>query len=210
MLRRRLKFPVPRLNEKGFTLLEIIIAAGLSALLFLVLYATYFGINSAVEAASKGQEVRETERQLVELLKRDLRGVPADQRYPFVSQVQDLDGETVSTLEFVSTSFLGQNNYGVIKVGYTLIKTQDGEKIFFRQEVEDPREDLAKSTTNFELTRLVTSFRLSFYDGTDWVDKWDSRAKNKLPGQVRITMTIDDRKGNMKTIITDESLPGSI
>jgi type II secretion system protein J len=201
---------VLRTNEKGFTLLEIIIAAGLSSLLFLVLYTTYFGINSAVEAASKGQEVRETERQLVELLKRDLRGIPSDQRYPFLSQVKDVDGDLSSSLEFVSTSFLGQNNYGIIKVGYTLIKTLDGEKIFFRQEVEDPREELSKSTANFELTRLVTSFRLSFYDGTDWVEKWDSRASNKLPSQVRITMTIDDRKGNMKTVVTDESLPGAM
>jgi type II secretion system protein J len=198
------------LDERGFTLIEVVIAAGLSALLLVVLYSTYFGISKAVEAASRGQEIRETERLLIELLKKDLRGIPVDVRYPFVSQVKEMDNELSSTLEFASTSFLGRNSYGINKVGYMLTKTDDGVKVFVRQEVNDPRDDLTKNGATFELTRLITSFRLSFYDGTDWVEKWDTKAAAKLPRQVRITMTLDDGKGNTRTVVTDETFPGAL
>jgi type II secretion system protein J len=198
------------LDEKGFTLIEVIIAAGLSALLLVVLYSTYFGISKAVEAAARGQEIRETERILIELLKRDLRGIPVDARYPFVSQVKEMDNELSSTLEFASTSFLGRNSYGINKVGYMLIKTDEGDKVFVRQEVDDPREDLTKNGATFELSRLITSFRLSFYDGMEWVEKWDTKAAARLPRQVRITMTLDDGKGNTRTVVTDEAFPGAL
>lgn len=197
-------------NSKGFTLIEIIIAMGLSSLLLLVLYSVYFSINRTVEAAGEGQDVRETERVLIELLKRDLRGTVLEARYPFVSRISDVAGVRNSNLQFASTSMLGTNRFGVSKVGYNLVKTDKGEPVLLRQESDDPWEDLARSSSGYEISRIVTSFRLSFYSGAEWVEEWDSKASKSLPSQIRIALTIDDGKGNTREIVTDESLPGGL
>jgi len=53
---------------------------------------------------------------------------------------------------------------------------------------------------------MVSSFQLSFYNGTEWVDQWDSRSTGKLPKQVRITLEMSD--GN-KTDIRLQRKKGS-
>jgi type II secretion system protein J len=210
-----------RTREKyteGFTLIEVILVVGLSAFLLMILYSTYFAINRAIDAASQGQEVLETGRILMELqrqdlrgtMAQDLRGTTASALFPFICDMKEIDGEPYYTIEFVSTSLMGDNPFGVGKVGYSLIKTREGQKVFIRRELKTVKEDLNKYGTVFEVSKLVKSYELSFYNGTEWVEKWDSRSSGRLPRQVRISFTLDDGKGNKKVFITDETIPGAM
>jgi len=88
--------------------------------------------------------------------------------------------------------------------------TEDIKKIFIRRESKEVRDDPREGGTNFELSRMVSSFKLSFYNGTDWIDEWDSRAMGKLPNQVRIILTVMDENGKKKEFTSDESIPGTL
>jgi hypothetical protein len=197
-------------DNRGFTLLEAIIAVGLSAFVLVLVYSTYIGINSAINAASEGQDVLETGRILLELQKQDLRGAVVSPQSRFKSDIKEIDGELYFSVEFSTTSLMGENPFGVGRVGYSLVKTDDGQKVLVRREARNARDDLIKEGAVFEMSRMVTSFELRFYNGTEWVDKWDSESMGKLPKQVRIAITVSDGKGVTRDFTSDEMIPTAL
>jgi type II secretion system protein J len=198
-------------NHRGFTLLEIVIAIGLSSFLLLTVYMAYFGINRSIDSASEGQDAIETGRLLMELIKQDLRGISPNPKYQLISKiVESMEKEPDQRIDFVTTSYLGVNPMGLSKVGYFIYKTEDNKKIFMRRESKEVKDDVRDGGTSCELSRIVSSFKLSFYNGTDWVDEWDSKSGGKLPKQVKIAITVTDEKGYQRKFVTDESIPGTL
>jgi type II secretion system protein J len=195
-------------DRSGVTLLELLLAVALSIFLLMIAYSTYFGINRAVDVASEEQEVLETGRIFVELLKHDLRGVVSSQKTPLKSDVVDIGGETASNIEFVTSSSVNRSPMGLSKVGYELRKTKEGDKVLVRMEASDLKADFKKAATGFEVSRIITNFDLSFYDGTSWVDTWGDSSEGKMPRQVKITVSMKDAKGKTKTFVTEEALFG--
>jgi len=47
-------------KTSGFTLIEVLLALALSALLLTTVYWTYFSINRSIDAATEGHEAMET------------------------------------------------------------------------------------------------------------------------------------------------------
>ncbi len=185
-------------------------AAGLSAFLLVVVYTTYVGINSAISAASEEQEVLESGRILVELQRQDIRGMKPATKAPLKAEVKEVSGELYYTLEFATTSLLGENPFGYGKVGYALVRTVEGGKVLVRRELTDMKEDLWKVGSTFEVSRMVTNFQLRFYDGREWVETWDSVKKGKHPQQVRILVTLVDDRGNRRSFAADEAVPTAL
>jgi type II secretion system protein J len=198
-------------DHRGFTLLEVVIALGLSSFLLLTIYMAYFGINRSIDAASEGQDVLETGRLLTELIKQDLRGISSNTKYQLISKiVQTMEKEPDQRIDFVTTSCLGENPMGLSEVGYFIYKTEDNKKIFIRRESKEVKDDVREGGTICELSRIVSSFKLSFYNGTDWVEEWDSKSAGKLPKQVKILITVTDEKGFQRKFVTDETIPGTL
>ncbi len=196
----------PLRNNRGVTLLEMILAVALSAFLLVIVYSTYFGINQAVDVASEEQELLETGRILVELLKHDLRGVVSSTKYPLKSEMIEVGDENASNIEFVTTSSINKGPLGMSRVGYALVKTKEGATVFIRMETKDLKADLKETGTVFEVSRIITKFELGFYDGTAWTDTWGEANEGKLPRQVKITIDMKDAKGKMKTFVAEEAL----
>jgi type II secretion system protein J len=202
----------PSITNRGFTLLEIILATSLTSLLLLIVYTTYFSINRSIDAASEEQEVLQSGRVLLELIRQDLRGVYPAKNFQFLSEIADKEkdeSEITHTLDFVTTSSMGSNVFGRSVVGYYLITTDEEVKVFIRRESKEIKLDIKEGGVNFELSRLVKQFRLSFYDGQEWVEEWDSKARGKLPVQVRIVLVLVNEKGNERTFTADEAIPSA-
>jgi type II secretion system protein J len=198
-------------DHRGFTLLELVISIGLSSFLLLTVYMAYFGINRSIDAASEGQDAIETGRLLMELIKQDLRGISPNPKYQLISKiVESMEKEPDQRIDFVTTSYLGANPMGLSEVGYFIYKTEDNKKILIRRESKEVKDDVREGGTICELSRIVTSFKLSFYNGTDWVEEWDSKSGGKLPKQVKILITVTDEKGFQRKFVTDETIPGTL
>lgn len=196
-------------KNRGFTLIEMLLAIALSALLLVTVYSTYFSIARSIDATSGTQELLETGRILLEMLKRDIRGITGG-RFPLISTVQEMDGKLVSDIVFVTSAPSTTNPFKWSKVGYALIQDQLGHRIFLKKETRNPSDDLDQLGKVFEISRLVSSFRLAFFDGTEWAEQWDSRSTGKLPKQVRITVEISDDNKNVQTFTAEEGIPSAI
>ena len=196
-------------GSSGFTLIEVLLALALSAILLTTVYWTYFSINRSIDAATESHDAMETGRGLIELLKRDVRGITLA-KFPLVATIDEIDGQKVGAIEFTTTAHLGQDTHQLTRVGYALVQDSNGKKILVRRQTKNLREEVVEFDMTSELSDIVSGFSLGFYDGTDWVDNWDSKTRNGLPKQVRITLDISDRKGKTKTFTAEESIPGAL
>lgn len=198
-------------DKRGFTLLEALLAVALSSLLLLLVYTTYFSIIRSIEAASEEQDILETGRILIEVIKQDLRGIMISKDAPFIGKLIEQEGEEpVSRLDFVTSSSMGSNPFGYSEVGYYLIKDEDGKRFLLRREAKEVKGDPTEGGVSYELSQMVESFKISFYDRSDWKEEWDSRSSGKLPSQVRISIKVTDEKGNSKEFATDETIPSAL
>jgi general secretion pathway protein J len=196
-------------KNHGFTLIEMLLAIALSALLLVTVYSTYFSIARSIDTTLGTQELLETGRILLEMLKRDIRGIGGG-RFPLISTVQELDGKPVTNIVFVTCARSSANPFRWSKVGYTLTQDPQRQWIFIKKEANNPDDDIDQLGRVFEVSRLVSSFRLTFFDGTEWVEQWDSRSTGKLPKQVRITVEISDEKKNVQTFTAEEGIPSAV
>ncbi|MCX8023530.1 MAG: prepilin-type N-terminal cleavage/methylation domain-containing protein [Syntrophorhabdaceae bacterium] len=198
-------------KNRGFTLLEVIISIAISSLLLLTLYFTFFSINRSIDSATEGQEALETGRVLMELIKQDLRGISPNPKHRFIGKIPNKEEkEPDSRIDFVTTSYMGSNPFGMSEVGYFIYVTDDNKKILVRRESKEVKDNPDEGGQNFELSRIVKSFKVSFYNGTEWLEEWDSRTQGRLPNQVRITIIVMDEKGKTKEFTTDETIPGTL
>ncbi len=192
-------------RNRGFTLVEVLFAVALSALLMTIVYWTYFSINRSIDATTENQEAIETGRMLTELIKRDIRGIsPA--RFGLTGKTEIIEGRAFGDLEFVTTSVLDGEPALLRKVGYALIANEKGERILIRREsrnLDDTFNDTAKS---FEVSRIVNGFQVEFYNGTEWVATWDSGGGGNAPKQIRVTIDVSDAKGKTKRFTAEESI----
>lgn len=193
----------------GFTLLEIIIAIGLSAFLLAVVYSTYFAITRSIEAATGDQEVLQTGRMMREFIRKDLNGIIISKNYYLKGSLKELGGgETATALQFVIVSSSREQGYRVNKVAYSLVVKENGERVLVRFSSPDTKGDLVKDGTVFAVSRNIKSFNVEFYDGSDWLASWDSEKDKKLPQFLRFTYDVEDEKGNRKNFIVEEGLLG--
>jgi general secretion pathway protein J len=190
---------------EGFTLIEVLLAVALSALLLTVVYLTYFSINRSIDAASENQEVLETGRIFSELIKKDIRGIKGGQ-FPLIGTNEAVSGLPAGQIEFVTTSRLVGIEGGLRRIGYALIVTDKDKRILVRKESSDLNNPLDNSAKVFEVSRIITGFELAFYNGTDWVAEWDSTATGEVPKQIRVIIDVDDTKGAKKRFTTEERI----
>jgi len=203
---------------RGFTLIEVLIAVALSALVLTVVYSGFFSINRAIDIASEGREVAETGRLLMEIVGRDIR-CTSPGKYPFVGKHGDIDGNPASQISFVTLSRSGTNQVRLMRVAYALVRDNEGSRVFIRKETSNLMGD---ETAIFgtgpalfdaavsEVSRIVGSFDVGFYDGVQWKDRWEPQADNYLlPKMIRITFEILDEKGRKEKFTSEQPIFGT-
>lgn len=189
----------------GFTLMEVLIAVALSALLLTAVYWTYFSINRSIDAATENQDAFETGRILSEMIKRDIRGMRAG-RFSLVAKNEVIGGVDAGQIEFVTSVKTGKEQTTLRRIGYALTINNNDEKIFVRKESSRLSDLLTTDTAKvFEVSRIVTGFQVEFYNGKDWVKDWDSGSQT-LPKQVRVVIDVADTKGKNRTFSVEESI----
>ena len=194
----------------AFTLVEVVLAVALSALLLTIVYWTYFSINRSIDAATEGQDALDTGRTLSELIKRDIRAIsPA--LYPLVGKNNMIEDSSFGELEFVTDALSETDPQRLRRVGYALILSDKGEKTLVRRESTDLSDLLDKSPADyppkvFEISRIITGFLVEFYNGADWVQAWDSGATGQMPTQIRVTIDVSDAKGKIKRFVAEEAI----
>jgi prepilin-type N-terminal cleavage/methylation domain-containing protein len=193
-------------QQTGFTIIEIILAVTLSALLLSVIYWTYFSINRSIDSASENQDTLETGRTLSEMIRKDVRCI-YPHNFPIIVRNEEIEDYSLGEFEFVTFTRSSKNQIELRRVGYLLKDSGNNkDRILIKRESPDLSNLLGQNSKSFEVSRAVRSFHVELFDGTEWVSRRDVDSTGVVPKQVKVTFEVLDAKGTARKFITDENI----
>lgn len=182
-------------RNDGFTLLEVLIALALLAILSAALYGTWFSLVRGREAATTAMEGRRELRDTVDDLHRELSAAFysfGNDRLHFVVEDRDFFGKPASTLNFTTLSAplaSDQKLSDQTEVQYVPLE-KDGKIVLTKQ-----TRDVYSEAEPFPVPRMeqVEGFLVECSaDGEKWVRSWDTTLNKSLPQMVRVSIQVKD------------------
>jgi general secretion pathway protein J len=213
-----------RCSDRGFTLLEIIIAIFIFAIIFTTIFTSYSSLLSGNETADQGTASYEMAKNCLNRMIIDLEsihltlppgysppvlGEPPDP-YRIVGENFDSEGGSLPRLRFTSlahVSFGGKAEKGVAEIVYYLQSTGDGNYVLRRADNLYPYETFEEKAGDPVLCTDVKSLTFKYYDqdGTAY-DLWDSEDEGfgySTPKAIDINLELAENSNSLwfKTMV---------
>jgi len=210
VLRKRQR---PALGEAaGFTLLEMLVAVTLVAIMSVALWAVF---RISIRSWARGTEfmdANQRHRSILNLVRKQMAStyglLTVDEQLPMVGPGTLVFSGKKDSVQFISLNSLQfQENPGLTMVSYDVDRNSDGEYALVEREsrflgsVPEGGISLAglKAVPIFE---SLSSCLLEYFDPGDdsnpsqWVQEWDGQKLGRLPLAVSFTMMSRDPRGN--------------
>ncbi len=175
----------------GVTLVELLIAMTILVVITSSTTLIFRGISRAWRNGQLRTERYQQARLLFDLFSREITATVANNRYPLVgldaAQEEKLHpGSAADELFFVGTL---PGRTGLVERGYWL---NDKQQLMCH---DDEPADAAYASGEDEVCGTgIGNFDISYFDGTQWVDRWDARPlapqAGRLPKAVHIILLI--------------------
>ncbi len=203
-------------RQTGFTLLEVLIALALSAVLLQALYTAMSIAFRARQSMLRQTDLPRQTTLVLNLIEQELQGALPPTGVlagPFVGSVTE-DG-AVDTLSFSAAGLLklsteedASRDPGIHQVQLALSGATAPSTITLtidRAPLNEDRSadedaDLSAQAESETLATRVQTLTLRYYDGADWQTEWDSSAQDDLlPLAVEVTLELRDPNDAQRT-----------
>lgn len=194
-------------NRSAFTLVELIVAISLAAMIILITAIIFRQASSAFSESDARNEVYQNVRTAFDIIKRDISGATLNTNYELFKAFNNISAATYSTIGakegsdiitlLSSTSNLEDKPIALItyylKNDNVLYKLEKTGTSTLNTSISgfDPNTETSYQELGFNVSTL--QFRYQDTDGT-WRDAWDSTTKKYLPDAVEVAMTISDMR----------------
>jgi general secretion pathway protein J len=188
-------------SEGGFTLVEVLLAATLvaviAAMVFGSLYLSTAAIDGARRAAAREQLLRSTLR----IMSEELSTAVSTPIGPIIGVNATQDGQPADTLAF---NTLGQFRSGESKQDSEMVRivyTRERDRLLrvIRRNIYGVTDE---SLGQFELATLVRGFNIRYFDvqANAWADEWDGRSRTSPPSAILIELILtEDGEEELRT-----------
>lgn len=229
-----LKYPLQCQTEKGFTLLELLVAVFISALVLALVSASFFQIINAKEKVEDQLELLHEARVVFSRISKDLANVyprgrvrNSDANYSYIYFLGTKDEQTDnSRLEFSSftrnpTETSRDSDQSEIK--YFLAEVEDEEnfdeenKVYALIRRENPWIGNEEGGTQYPISERVKKFRITYHNTKKSndplieekdIDEWDAvKLGGVLPRAVRLELVLANDEGIDHVFSTNIILP---
>jgi prepilin-type N-terminal cleavage/methylation domain-containing protein len=194
--------PRVRKTSRGFTLLEVVTAMTIAAILLATLYSGMFVANRARRSATAAVDPARAASVAAEMMTQDLQGVlppTGTLRGQFLGQ---RIGGTSGNADSVEFYCMGQDpvdpggeaplSEGVRKV-VLILRTDVTPPMLVRQVTRNLLAPTAPQPEEEVICRNVRSFTVQYFDGFSWLSDWDSTmTDNVLPAAVAIRLEMEN------------------
>jgi prepilin-type N-terminal cleavage/methylation domain-containing protein len=210
------------LKNRGFTLVEVLIAAAILALIVSMLYVAFASSVKTMEIGTQGGEMYRKAGVILNRMAQEIScaQLPSQEgdtsaQYAFIGDDKTEDGVPQDTLTFISTALPLQGpSRGIKQIGYYIAPDAVTDKLsLFMKENTTP--SLSNSAENagqrMLLAEGIEGLDLTYYDiqGREW-KRWDTTTpvfETKLPQLVRISIFFKDDKGEPLSLTTTAYIP---
>jgi general secretion pathway protein J len=171
-------------SQGGFTLLEVLIAITLLAVLMGALYASFFTAHRAAEAGTDVLQRTQEVRAALDLLRREVEAcIPQDRQGSNSFEIKDRDSFGQKTSQLLFSTYVSPGP-GAARLEYYAIEREDGKLDLIKsyRPAFAPEEN-ARTAVAVE---DIVSFDVQGHDGRDWQTAWSER---RPPRRVKIIIT---------------------
>ncbi len=196
----------------GFTLVEILIAISILAILLTSVYGIFSSVSMARGRLEADSADYHRARVIFDRMGRELRGAyfqARDRNLVFTGGVSD---ESSASLELTTTAVspLSQKGSGLARVRYLLVPDpEDGgrSRVLMRSEqaVYDP-EPIQGTEGMMRLAPGVDAMSIRFFANEQWVEKWDGTASG-MPEMVEISLQLRRNEQDPITFVSAFEIP---
>jgi type II secretion system protein J len=193
---------------RAFTLLELVVAMAMVAVLALSLYASMKIAFRAKAVAETAVEPSRTAELAMELIREDVENALAPSPASINAIVQSFEGtqgtddrgREADDLVFYSTADAPQHidANGDVKMIELAVETPQGSRdhVLVRRVTRNLLAEEQAQPDEEVICRGVSSFSMEYFDGTEWQTTWDSTQQNNtLPTAVMVVLALDRPAG---------------
>jgi general secretion pathway protein J len=186
-------------RQLGFTLIEVVLALTIFALMGSILYGVFSLSHNAVEKSQASFERSQRLRSVSDLLGSYIRS-----SYPYHTSPQDqtifYEGEE-DRVSFVSSLSLALGGRGIAKIHISWDEEENSEgNLKLEEEIPVQNGDGAGEGLHNRVTleQRIKEFHLAYLDPQSedetWEERWDGRERRMLPRAVRVSYRMHDGK----------------
>jgi len=193
-------------SKAAFTLVELIVAISLAAMIILITAIIFRQASSAFSESDARNEVYQNVRTAFDIIKRDISGSTLNTNYELFKAFDDVSAATYNIIEakegsdiltlLSSTPTLPDKPVALITYFLDIYNTLRKAEITGTSTLNSSIAGFDPDTaTGYQLGFNVSTlqFRYQDTDGT-WGDTWDSTTSKYLPDAVEVAMTISDMR----------------
>ena len=213
-----------RCADRGFTLLEIMIAIFIFAIIVTTVFTSYTSLLSGNETSDQGTASYEMAKNCLNQMIVDLESIhltlppgysppvlgEPPELYRIVGEIFDIQGVSFPRLRFTSMahiSFGGKTERGIAEIVYYVKASGDGSYVLKRADNLYPYEMFEENAGDPVLCTDVKSLTFKFYDQDETAyDLWDSDDEDfgySTPKAIDINLELDESSGSLwfKTMV---------
>jgi general secretion pathway protein J len=194
-------------QSKGFTLLELMIATTITAVIVVIIFgALRIGIR-AWEKGEKDVDIRQKQRIVLDLIKRQLASTCTSEVWGKDQQLVPLKGDNKSVAFVSHIPMAPGDRFGLVFVQYAVKqdKTNDKENLTFYEKnlaLLDQKVGAGKPDEN-DFSELLPGMKSIVFEylkvrpdeeTSPWQKSWDPAVDKGVPRAVRITLEENDEK----------------
>jgi type II secretion system protein J len=205
-------------GEAGFTLVELLLALFLFALIAAVIFAAFAAVASGVDKGRQSIELYRVGRvALLHMAQEISAAIPpqAGHSRGFEGKKNAGGSETgQDRVDFLTIPYRRYNgnvpSYEICHVAYYIADNQYGKTALFREEdCSGEENENHEHATRLELTDLAVGLDITYYDADKDYEDWPPVRgdQNLLPCRVRLALTLRDTQRYERAFMTTLTLP---
>jgi general secretion pathway protein J len=173
-------------TQDGFTLLELLIATAILAVIIAALYSSFFLSQKAIDGLDESLIGLQECRNALDVIGRETESLLYRQTNAhtfFKLEDRDFYGRQASRLSFTAFSPL---TYGLSAISY-YVEEKNGVLTLYKKMENPYKQD--ETLKGMELIEDVRSFAIEVKQGDKWVKTWDTGQTGAPPTEIRIAIT---------------------
>ena len=191
----------PQGSEEGFTLIEILLAVSLIAMMATLVFGSLYVTMSAIETAQAKSADEQIVRRTLSLMIDELAVSESRATGPWMGINDQRDGQPADSVAFLTMGqFRGADSAKDTEL-VRIVYTREGDRLlrFSRRNLYGLTDE---SIEKVELATKVKGFNVRYYDGKSrlWLDEWDSRGKPGTPKAILLELTLLQGKEEPVTV----------
>jgi general secretion pathway protein J len=191
---------VPQDSEDGFTLVEVLLAVALVAMMAALVFGSLYVTTSAIDAARTKTANEQIVRSTLRVMTDELSHGEGGKTFPWTGINSTYDGQPADSVAFLTMGqFRGAESAKDTEL-VRIVYTRDGDRLlrFARKNLYGLTDE---SVEQVELATRVKGFNVRYYDSKSklWLDEWDGQRLG-IPKAILIELTLLQEKTELQTV----------